>query len=258
MMRKFSWVLLVFSLFSCVPRPAVEVSDIHQTDVVSDIGFFLNEQKPSSVITWEKDGARMVLIPEKRVGLDGFYMDANEVTVGQFKKFIKQSEYEFYYWYKVAKYSPADDYPMVFVNWNEATAYAKWAGKRLPTGWEWEWAARGGLVNKKYPWGDDESLARDYANYQGTGGKDMWDEWDEQTAPVGSFKPNGYGLFDMVGNVGEWCQDRAGWDKKYRMIRGGDARNPIHFLWVTRRTDYNAPPTSRARYSGFRCVADLP
>lgn len=68
-------------------------------------------------------------------------------------------------------------------------------------GAEWEYAARGGLIGKKYPWGD--SLSHDDANYNGTGGRDQW----ERTAPVGSFPPNGYGLYDMAGNVWEWCMD---------------------------------------------------
>ena len=61
---------------------------------------------------------------------------------------------------------------MIYANWNDAAAYAKWVGKRLPTETEWEFATRGSLVGKKYSWGDDESLVRDYANSGGTGGKD--------------------------------------------------------------------------------------
>ena len=94
---------------------------------------------------------------------------------------------------------------MIYVSWNDAVAYAKWADKRLPTEAEWEYAARGGLVHKMYPRENDGrmSVARNYANFRGIGGKDKW----IYTAPVGSFRPNGYGLYDMAGNVWEWCQD---------------------------------------------------
>jgi len=93
--------------------------------------------------------------PVHRVELDAFYMDVREVTVGQFREFVHQSGYGYNKWNDVAEYSPGDEYPMVYVNWNDARAYAKWAGKRLPTEAEWEYAARGGLVGKRYPWGDE-------------------------------------------------------------------------------------------------------
>ena len=82
-------------------------------------------------------------------------MDVNEVTVGQFKQFVNQSGYSYNRWNDVAKYSPGDEYPMVYVSWSDATAYAKWAGKRLPTETEWEYAARGGLIGKRHPWRDE-------------------------------------------------------------------------------------------------------
>ena len=175
----------------------------------------------SNQIIWQKDGVKMVRIPEKfevvvpswtepavydefgdlieaetvipekmaKVG-DAFFMDAFEVTVGLFKKFLKSSGYkpaEPIDWNKVYKYSPTDKHPMIYVTWHDATAYAKWVGKRLPTEKEWEYAARGGLIRKEYVWGDDEAVARDYANYDGTGGNDK----REYCAPVGSFKLNG-------------------------------------------------------------------
>jgi len=90
------------------------------------------------------------------VTLDGFYMDVKEVTVGQFRKFLKRNQAYSNVWSKAGgsfKYADSDDQPMVLVNHKDAQAYCKWAGKRLPTEAEWEYAARGGLVGKRYPWG---------------------------------------------------------------------------------------------------------
>ena len=148
------------------------------------------------------------------------WVDTTVVTVGQFKKFLAEMDHPFDadLWREVYECSPTEKHPMIYVNWHDATAYSKWTGKRLPTEEEWEFAARGGLENKKYPWGDDESLARDYANREGTGGKDKW----EYCALVGSFKPNGYGLYDMASNVWEWCQDWYDSNERERVLRGGN------------------------------------
>ena len=232
-------------------------------------------------IIWEKDGAKMVLIPENfeqakdtydefgdlvpgKLVSDSFYMDTTEVTVGQFKKFLKSSGYkptDPIPWAELYEYSPTDDHPMIYVSWVDAVAYAKWAGKRLPTEAEWEFAARGGLVDKMFPWGDSEAVARDYANCDGMGGKDKW----EFCAPVGSFKPNGYGLFDMIGNISEWTQD---WDaslpgsiQESRGTRGGYFRSSVKadsFFYL--RIEKLAMNYGWDRHSsqGFRCVADLP
>jgi len=145
------------------------------------------------------DGCR----PVHTVYLDEFYIDKYEVTVGQYKKFIEATGHRAPNWDSVSQYSPTDQHPIISVSWHDAAAYAQWAGKRLPTEAQWEKAARGGLVGKKYPWGD-EIITHDDANYSGTGGKD---KWDRSTAPVGSFPPNGYDLYDMAGNVYEWCAD---------------------------------------------------
>ena len=103
-------------------------------------------------------------------------------------------------------------------------AMAEGEGEGSP-GWEWEFVARGGLVSKEYSWGNGESRARDYANHRGTGGKDEW----EYTAAVGSLKPNGYGLYNIGGNVSEWCQDWYDSDRSSKVLRGGS--------WLYLQTD---------------------
>ena len=164
------------------------------------------------------DGAKMVLIPagdflmgspggdddderpQHTVFVDAFYMDKYEVTNALYKKFMDATGREAPKYWDDEEYNQPN-HPVVAVTWYDAKAYCEWAGKRLPTEAEWEKAARGGLVGKKFPSGD--SITHDDANYDGIGGKDRW----RGTSPVGSFAPNGYGLYDMAGNVWEWCAD---------------------------------------------------
>jgi formylglycine-generating enzyme len=117
-----------------------------------------------------------------------------------------------------------EDHPVVHVSWDDANAYAKWAGKRLPTEAEWEFAARGGLDQKKYAWGDEPfnpdrpqcHIWQGDFPYRNTA-----QDGHQRTAPVKSYPPNGYGLYDMGGNVWQWCSD---WYQRdlYRQRAGKD------------------------------------
>ena len=294
--RSVVFLLVLMVIFVGCGEEIADDEDKAVKDLVKDEVLVKGEvvADPEKKITWEKDGSKMVLIPGgsfqmgdhldkmpnalpvHKVELDGFYMDSHQITVGQFKRFLKESGYKpeavkggweiNRFWNEVEKDSPADKHPVIYVSWNDATAYAKWAGKRLPTEAEWEYAARGGRVGKWYPWGDDEKVVRDYANYKRTGGRDKWD----RTAPVGSFKPNGYSLYDMAGNVWEWCSDW--YDENYysksplrnpqgpssgstRVLRGGHWTSGTLTLRVAYRLS-NTPNRRLNPNSGFRCVSD--
>ncbi|MDA2809360.1 formylglycine-generating enzyme family protein [Nocardiopsis sp. RSe5-2] len=167
-----------------------------------------------------------------------------------------------------------DDHPVVHISWNDAVAYCRWAGRRLPTEAEWEYAARGGLPAAKYPWGDAEvdeggwraNIWQGRFPYRDTA-EDGW----AGTAPVRTFAPNGYGLWQCVGNVWEWCRDR--FDPGYyrhsptvdpqgpaggaaRVLRGGSYLCHISYCNRYRNSarSSNTPDSSMGN-AGFRTVA---
>ena len=212
--------------------------------------------------------------PIHSVYVDDFYIDKYEVTIGEYRKFIRESGYYPLNWDKIFTYSPSDKHPVIGVNWYDAMAYAEWIGKRLPTEAEWEKAARSGLVDNKYTWGNTHTDGK-HCNLSG-----ILDGY-ELTAPVGSYPPNDYGIFDMAGNVWEWCldeyRDNAYTDDKEknplmgetmsillsepidiktdRVLRGGSWFSSLEDVRVTTR--YSAKPTFKGSFVGFRCVMDV-
>ena len=169
--------------------------------------------------------------PVHTVYVDSFYMDKHPVTNAEFKAFIDVNPHwrkpnkwferynnqtatiddshhdgDYLRHWKVNIYQYGDaDHPVTWVSWYAAMAYAQWVGKRLPTEAEWEKAARGGLTAQKYPWGQSSDISR--ANYNLKANK---------TTAVNTYPPNEFGLYDMVGNVREWCLDK--WDKGFYQI----------------------------------------
>ena len=238
-----------------------------------------------------QDGAEMVLIDAgkfRTVYVDAFYMDKYEVTNAEYAAFLnakgKHAEAG-KAWYRIGHPSSRIEYvsrkyqvkggyenhPVTLVSWYGAMAYAAWQGKRLPTEVEWEKAARGGLLGLKYPWGN--AIDSKHANYN---------NYVKDTTVVGKYAPNGYGLYDMAGNVSEWCLDeynppdfynerpiraispsqnpligRVVLDdytgvKTIRVLRGGSWSDHATLVRVTLRLF--GTPTAASSDIGFRCV----
>lgn len=178
------------------------------------------------------------------------------------------------------------DHPVVHISWEDAMAYAKWANKRLPTEAEWEWAARGGKENMIYPWGDENvNVGKAKANFwQGSFPyKNIMSDGYLTTAPVKSFEPNGYGLYDMSGNVWEWCSDwldmtfykkttasiantkgpSVGFNpynpyQQEKVIRGGSFLcNDGYCSGYRNARRMGSSPDTGLNHTGFRCVKNV-
>jgi len=231
--------------------------------------------------------------PAHEVYTDAFYMDEHEVTNAQYRKFVEATgrrepegtgpvngvwQDEFKPWRDSNFNNP--NQPVVCVSWEDAKAYAEWVGASLPTKAQWEKAARGGLIGKRFPWGDgfprrelvgnfiDESALKVFPNWAKIAD---YDDGYAYTAPVGKFAPNGYGLYDMSGNVWEWCLDS--YEADYygrspernpvnnnftnvdsRVLRSGSWRSNNRFdLRCAVRNDNG--PTDTDCHLGFRCCS---
>ena len=294
----------------------------------------------------DNEQARKDEYPKHGVKVNGFYMDATEVTNAQFSEFVKATGYittaekdinweeiksqvppntpkppdsvlkaaslifvptksevnlndysQWWAWTRGANWKHPngpntdiigkDNFPVTHVSWDDAMAYSKWAGKRLPTEAEWEYAARGGLINNSYSWGKtfDEMGASKCNFWQGNFpylnlNKDGF----MGAAPVKSFAPNGYGLYDVAGNVWEWCADLYNNDyytqlsktklainpkgptKSYdpdeplitkRVMRGGSFLcNDSYCSGYRVSARMKSSPDSGMEHLGFRCVMD--
>jgi len=142
------------------------------------------------------DDTRGIESPVHSVSAKGFWMYKHEVTVAQYREFCEATGCDMPT--EAPSWGWQDRHPVIYVSWRDARDYCEWAGGRLPSEAEWEYAARGG---KQYKYGTATGeLSQHLANLVGLGGKDQWGH----TAPVGSFPPNPFGLYDMCGNVSEW------------------------------------------------------
>lgn len=254
--------------------------------------------------------------PVRAVTLDPFYIDRNAVTNERFGEFVRATGYKteaenfgwsfvfeghvrdraeqfehppgLRWWRKVSgavwRHPEGPDsstegrehHPVVQVSWNDAAAYAAWAGKRLPNEAEWEFASRGGLEQKRYAWGDELTPGGTHMCniWQGDfPDVDLAEDGFSAAAPVNSFQPNGFGLYTIVGNVWEWCSD---WfSPNYHLY--GTRVNPVgpeagqtkamrggsylcHASYCNRYRNAartSNTPDSAGTNIGFRCVRDV-
>ncbi|MEE9442452.1 MAG: formylglycine-generating enzyme family protein [candidate division Zixibacteria bacterium] len=257
MIRFASAIILLIALagISCIEKKPEEIPEIplEQEMVLIPGGVFIMG-----------DSTEGDHYPPHEVSIDSFYVDKYEVTNAQFYQYCQETDAILPEFWGMADFHSGMNYPnhpVTGISWSEAKSYAEWAGKRLPTEAEWEYAARGGLSGKKYPSGDE--IDSTLANY-------TIDGVAKGTIPVGSFVPNQFGLYDMAGNANEWALDfysesyystgptdnPTGPEKgRFKIIRGGGWHSGPYCNQVYFRNAL--PPNWRDFNIGFRCAKDI-
>jgi len=266
-------VLSVFFLVGCSVQPLQSpTSPPAVTGSNPGIGSTMFSEKdgmtlvyiPAGELTMGSDQGAGDELPVHAVYLDAFWIDRTEATNAMYDKCLKAGQCNAHDSNHSSTRNPYygnivyDDYPVIFVTWEDASAYCAWAGRRLPTEAEWEKAARG-TDGREYPWGND-GPDKIWLNYNNAVG---------DTSKVGDY-PNAaspYGALDMAGNVWEWVQDwygetyyasspasnPSGPDSgQYRVQRGGSWVIDDHYIRSAAR--YWAVPLSAYNYVGFRCA----
>lgn len=226
---------------------------------------------PMGVPHGDRDGGRDEY-PRHDVFVDAFFIDKFEVTNGRYLEFVKATNHRVpqnprnptrNLWQGDAVSESLAERPVINVDWHDAEAYCRWAGKRLPTEAEWEKAAKG-TMDRRFPWGNVEPTVK-HLNYN--------QQWvgEKTLMPVGSYEAgkSPYGAYDMAGNVWEWVNDW--YDPKYyekspqknpkgpptgtmRVVRGSGWQNETPTIRIFTRV--GSDPTIRNESTGFRCAAD--
>lgn len=243
-------VLIVLALIICNYAESQIAED---NMVLIPGGEFIMGKNTASQSDWQ---------PEHRVKLNSFYMDKMEVTNLQYYNFCVATNYPFPQFWGMKEFKSGldfPDYPVVGVSFFDADKYAKWAGKRLPTEAEWEYAARGGLTGKNYPLGDSaDSTTINYGRkYKGI-------------LKTGSFPSNGFGLNDITGNAWEWTSDfydsgyyasspadnpKGPERGRFKVIRGGSWHSGAMCVQTYYRNGLSPSWVDFA--VGFRCVKEV-
>jgi formylglycine-generating enzyme required for sulfatase activity len=286
-------ILRALIYFLIIFLPSIAIAELPETIIAKD-GSKMSLVPAGKFFMGSYDDDIKDIAPFHELYIDAFYMDVYEITNEQFVRFLNdlkppegiknrrwewvvirndlETEERFTWWpaeiiYEDNKYVALEGFakqPVLTVSWYAAEAYCKWAGKRLPTEAEWEKAARGGLKKKRFPWGDEIP----------TGGIVFGRVWTDNMAPaptgrVGNYYPNGYGLYDVAGNVWEWVSDwfnpnyygrspdsnpKGPNSGELKVLRGGAWHNmPMALRVAIRNTEY---PLENGDAVGFRCAKD--